>query len=267
VKHGTRRAICLFDLHIGSNYAICPPGFKVESDDETRELVPYPRQLKLWNIWSGELAKMVNDFKPDTVFLGGDTTHGANWHDYGRDRLTPDLDTQALIAERVLREIVMPDMTVVWIRGSGYHTSLDTWLEEHIAKSVSRSVKAGGSYGLFGFGRHNLFVTHQLSGSTPNAWRTQLRDARAGQALEHLDKVDAVIAGHIHEPQSYKCVFGEIHVMPSFSLLEPSKVTAKRALTFAAVSEVGIGFVESCEGGLWVWSQCWRLPQIARRVV
>jgi hypothetical protein len=266
VKHGTRRAICLFDLHIGSNYAICPPGFKVESDDETRELVPYPRQLKLWNIWSGELAKMVKDFRPDTVFLGGDTTHGVNWHEYGRDRLTPNLNEQADIAVRVLREIVAPDMTAVWIRGSGYHTSLDTWLEGEIARQVARSVVPGGSYGLFGFGRHNLFVTHQLSGSTPNAWRMQLRDARAGQALEHLDRVDAVIAGHFHEPQAYKCVFGEVHIMPSFSFLEPGKPTAKKALTYAASSQVGIGFVESSDT-LNIWSQCWGMPQIARRLV
>jgi hypothetical protein len=258
------------DLHIGSNYAMLPPNITVESGGEERPLVPFPRQLKLWRLWQSEILPAIQQFNPESVFLLGENIHGINPSEYGLDRNPLDIKEQMKIARKILFP-VCANRTVWTFRASKYHSSFDTELEQWIAGDattggVAKRYEDGGSFALVGMGgKYSILMTHQLSGTKPNSWQRQLRDAKAGEAIGTLPRCDAVIAAHIHTEGHFEDVTGIVHVSPSLCMLEPGKPTAKNALTFGAYSMPGVTFIDASGDKLLIYSRRWPVNQIERR--
>jgi hypothetical protein len=241
-----KRFVVVSCLHAGSNFSACPPDFEIEDHGERKTFSAFPRQLEVWRLWL-DACKQVDDFNPCAVVNLGDSTHGYNLKEYGKDRYLP-LDAQTKLAERILEPLVT-HRRYLWLRGSGYHTSLDLSLERVLARSVARGrVDNGGSFCVRRFGGFVFAFTHQISGTLPNAWVNQLKSAQAGAAFGRLARVDCVIAGHLHVAWSLsETPFGQVHLCPSFSLLEPSKATAKQFLAYAGASKLGLLLVD-CTG-------------------
>ncbi len=117
-----RRIGLIADLHIASNFGLCPPDFEFTSGNVIRL---NKGQKVLWDHW----LSCLNTFrqqKVDTVIHDGDLTQGQNLAERGVALMTPDMDEQANMTHTVLEPLLqIPTLKRIhFIQGSAYHIGM-----------------------------------------------------------------------------------------------------------------------------------------------
>ena len=184
------------DTHVGSKRALWPP----EHTTEEGTIYKANRgQHQLYEYWL-DFCTVCDEHKVDTVIHLSDACHGTNRKGFGGNLVTPELDVQQDVVEKLLEPLVKGRKFII-ISGSGYHQSLDTKIHKGIAKSL------GGKYGgylcegkITGTSR-TLNISHGRSGAV--IYRTtvidrELVDILQAEAQGKLDKIDIVARGHWH---------------------------------------------------------------------
>jgi hypothetical protein len=198
IRKTFKRAVALIsDLHAGS---VAAPWPDVMKTSEGMKLLASEEQQYL----SAQLSafkEVTDEFECDAVWLFGDLIDGNNWKACGTHRVTPDLDLQAKAAIELLGPITK-GRTVLGIIGSGYHDSVDTFIDQRIIEALG-----GKCYGLLGNlplkGTNRIIQITHGEGAAVTARETTI--AREGALLFQAEgkhnlpfHVDARIAGHWH---------------------------------------------------------------------
>lgn len=224
-----RRIGLIADLHAGSNYGLCPPGFKNTSGNEIRL---NKGQRVLWEWWL-ECRDIFIAKKVDTIICDGDTVQGQNWIERGVKVLTTDMDEQIDMGKAALAPLFkIPTLERIhFIQGSKYHVGMPGLrIEKRICKELNRENPVRCTWwGLianikFKGTAHRAHVIHGASSSL--IYRSTNIDRRnlflnAAAGTGKLPKFTFMIRAHWHWA-AYLLINGQHNIqIPCFCLFIP----------------------------------------------
>lgn len=132
MKFKIKRVVAFIaDLHFGSPYAMWPEGFETD----TGHPIPPGKGQILINQYFEDFKEKCNEFGVDTVISMAELIDGNNRKEYGRDRMTAEIDIQTQAAKQHL-ESFLEGRDFYGVSGSPYHNSLDTDAERMVVESL-----------------------------------------------------------------------------------------------------------------------------------
>ena len=191
------------DVHDGATTALCS---SEPYNSELGTVIPLNKvQKTLRNAWLDSIDDLVQ--KPDLVVLNGEPIDGANKKQVGQQSWSTNLEDQMCDFIRLADEI--PYKNIMFVRGSGYHTTLDATNFEEVLANRLNAVKYRG-YGGQGatddyafiemYGKIFNFAHHIGFNKSPAYRTTALAREMAGMHFEHdkLGRADFIIRSHVH---------------------------------------------------------------------
>lgn len=208
------RIAFLNDIHAGATYALWPEvwvtkgGQTIGGNKSQRMLVGY--------FW--EFAKECADNKANVLCIVGDIIAGQNRKELGKYTMTTDIHIQLNACAWLISEFVrrVPTLQKIYIfKGTPYHTSLDTSVEEYLSTLLKRDYDINtdfrNEYAIFTLEhkgkKKKLFVTHPASAATMYPEQAMGKDMMLWQEAvgnKKLPPVDFIIRAHKH-------MFAEVH--------------------------------------------------------
>ena len=191
------------DVHDGATTALCSAE---PYNSELDTVIKLNRTQKtLRNAWFDSIDDLVQ--KPDLVVVNGEPIDGANKKQVGQQTWSTNLEDQMNDFIRLTKEI--PHKDIMFVRGSGYHTTLDATNFEEVLANRLNAVKyrAYGGHGAtddFAFiemyGKIFNFAHHIGFNKSPAYRTTALAREMAGMHFEHdkLGRADFIIRSHVH---------------------------------------------------------------------
>lgn len=187
-----KRVLAISDLHCGALNGLTPPEFQTKYNTEL-----YKIQKEFWN-WFTKSIKSLG--KIDVCFLLGDLVEGKQKKAGNTDIITADMQTQASIASRCVKQINANKY--VFIRGTNYHVFVDGIEVEDLIASEFENSYIGNQ--LFTNINDVIFdLKHKVGGSTiPHGRFTALAKERLWNVLwnetKNQPKADVLLRGHVH---------------------------------------------------------------------
>jgi hypothetical protein len=197
------------DLHVGAEHGLFPKDF---SDRYERPIALNGGQETLWTYFNDYIDQL-NKYKINTLIILGDLIAGKNYKEQGLYMMMVDLETQkdacAFLINYVCKKVPSIEKVLLF-RGTPYHTSRDTSIEESIAE------KLGSKYGItakymgefsyitlkYGKFKKVIWLAHPATGATVYPETVLGRDIGQflqAHAMGKLPKVDMIIRAHRHE--------------------------------------------------------------------
>jgi len=136
-----RTVIIVSDLHVGSRWAIFPPGFQL-STGETYQL--NEGQQYLYESWCHMQDNLPRRF--DALIINGEHTHGQNPKEDARDLIEQDPEWQARAAVELLQPLTKRARVTLVTQGSRYHTSPGGRADEACAHLLKAYPAPDGHY-------------------------------------------------------------------------------------------------------------------------
>lgn len=194
-----RSVAWIADTHLGNPYAPWPkeqeiaPGFTIDCGEPQETLGRY----------RDECIEKMKDYDVDTVIFVGDLIDGNNRKEFGRDRITTDIDIQAEAALKWLMPFC-EGRRVFGISGTGYHDSVDSRKEHGIIENLGTN-KGDGYWGPYKNVRMNgsvISVSHGQGGALiyrATKSDRELLHALAGEASGKIPcHIDLFVRAHLH---------------------------------------------------------------------
>ena len=131
------------DVHTGATTALCSSEPYNSELDTVIKLNKVQKTLR--NAWLDSVDDLVQ--KPDLVVLNGEPIDGANKKQIGQQSWSTNLEDQMNDFIRLTKEI--PYKNIMFVRGSGYHTTLDATNFEEVLANRLNAIKYrayGGRY-------------------------------------------------------------------------------------------------------------------------
>ena len=197
------------DLHVGAQHGLLPIDF---CDKYGLGYKMNRGQIKLWEYYN-QFIKKLKEFKVNTLIVLGDVVSGKNVKELGTYIIGTDLQMQMQAAVETLGYLIKNVPTiekVIILRGTPYHGSKDTLVEENIANKLTLNYKVNAEYGgeyLYLNLKYNgkmktLWLAHPATGAMVYPETSLGRDIGQflqAQATGKLPKVDMIIRAHRHE--------------------------------------------------------------------
>jgi Calcineurin-like phosphoesterase len=201
------KILVLGDTHVGSLYALMPPGF-VGSDD--REVSLNAGQVHLWNCWEHLCAEVAKE-KIDAVVHNGDIVDGHQQAQRGTELCLPIWADQAEAAIVAMKPLLKAagNPTYYQIQGTEYHDDKGGAAAEQVARGLGATKFAGLGTGQYSRDCLDLDIDgvvldfcHHIQGAgglyrgTPTD-REGIFSALAGKDGK-APKADGVFRSHLH---------------------------------------------------------------------
>jgi metallophosphoesterase superfamily enzyme len=183
--------VVVSDLHVGSNFALCPP--ELDTGDS-------PTRIFLWDAWS-KFAREVVKYQPFILVVNGDVTEGR--HHRANDLTITGLVQQWRAAVRTLRPLCSKAEAVYFTEGTECHT-LD---DEHDLAEELGAVKGPDGYAHYRLrlkvnGLAHEFRHHIGTSARPwtevNALQAALVAEREQARLAGEGQTDILVSAHRH---------------------------------------------------------------------
>jgi predicted phosphodiesterase len=198
----TKRILLLSDLHVGSKWALWPPGFTSPNarSDMTDEIPQNAVNAAIWAHWKKMLAYLKKE-RPDCIILNGDLIEGNQHREYGRGLMTPDIGVQMEACIKVIK--TLPKVPMYFTAGTDYHQLKDG---TNVDLAISKTFNAD-------FGDElvveecgiRLFCRHAI-GISNSSWQYMATAPGRDQMLLVLNKseekygpIDVAVFSHRHQ--------------------------------------------------------------------
>lgn len=192
-----KRIIAFFgDIHAGSVGAVFPPDFTTKDGNA---ITLNKAQSALYEYWQDAL-QTCDEFGVDTIMLVGDLIQGGNRKENGAGCLPVALDEQVEAAKQLLSTLCA-GRTVLSVRGTPYHSSLDMDAERQVAKAVGAKKHDWVINGKIEGTSRTMNVAHGTSGAFVYRETAASREILFfDEAFAHgkLDQYDLIVRGHNH---------------------------------------------------------------------
>lgn len=179
------------DLHVGSNFALCPP--ELDTGDS-------PTRIFLWESWE-RFCQLAKDYQPFILVVNGDATEGR--HHRANDLVITGLVQQWRAAGRTLRPLCDMAESVYFTLGTECHTLED---EQDLAEELG-AVKGPDGYahtrlklsvnGLVHEFRHHI-GTSARPWTEVNGLQAALVSEREQCAIAGEVQTDILLSSHRH---------------------------------------------------------------------
>lgn len=131
-----RSLIVLSDIHAGCQFALCPPGVKLDGGGG---YTLSPSQEKLWTLWNEyfwvKWVPKVTRGEPFAVVINGDSMDGR--HHKSTTQISQNIKDQILIAKQILEPIVkLCNGNFYMTRGTSVHVGEAAENEETLAREL-----------------------------------------------------------------------------------------------------------------------------------
>lgn len=210
------------DIHVGAQMGLFPERWV---DHYGTVLTPNPGQVILRK-YMYDFARECDENKCNILAMPGDLIAGQNYRERGKYLMNIELSEQKRACAAVIAEFcdLVPTIEDIWIwKGTGYHGSLDTSVEEDIANMLRAEYGLNARY----FGEYSyinlkykdrekhLWVAHSASAAYMYPEQAMGRDMlkfQEAQAQGKIPHIDMIIRAHKHS-------FIEVH-KPSIRSLQ-----------------------------------------------
>lgn len=196
------------DLHVGAQQALWPMVWKTKLGQEIRAS---DGQKAILDYFLNRFAMECKENKINIVAIVGDLITGQNRKELGAYTMTTELQEQIGACTSLIGDFcdTVESVEEVWIwKGTPYHLSLDTSIEEQITNKLqARGIKTRfmGEFSIlnlsYGNNEKTMFVTHPASSAVMYPEQAMGRDMMTWQesvANGKLPKVDMIIRAHKH---------------------------------------------------------------------
>lgn len=182
--------VIISDLHSGSVFGLCPPGYW-EADDDRRSM-----QKEAWQAY----MKIVNRWKkPDILLVNGDCIEGTAKKDGGAELTTLDRNIQCEMAVKSISQFQAGQILMTY--GTKYHTGDQAEdFEYNIAQDLG--AKIGGRIdfeidGLIFNARHKIGGSSIFNGRASAIMR-EMAWSLINESVDNSPKVRVIIRSHVH---------------------------------------------------------------------
>lgn len=221
-----KTVLVLNDLHVGSEYGICPEGLQLQSGSEWPLTEGQKYLLKCWD----DLYARVKQFgKIDALILNGDLIEGRQTKQLATEAFTTDLSVQQEGAIKLLKPFADMSEHIYVVRGTEYHDQVSGESLETIGKELGAEKNVKGRYG-----RNSLDVivdsvsfnvAHRI-GVTSGMYRATLLDkamlfAAFAKIMKNRSGADVVIRSHAHFFAHVELVHHHGFITPCWQLQTP----------------------------------------------
>ena len=197
------RILAFSDLHLGSNYAVWPKGFKYE-DKKNGEVDTWNinnLQKELWRVFTYMVKKAETC---DIIIANGDLIDGPQQKGWGKGVKTPDIAVQIAACEYMLK--MLPDIPIYFTQGTEYHSGGAMPAEQQIAKDLGFEDNYGDDLcidecGIRTYACHNVPTTKSVWMYRPTPLARDLMLLALSSAPDQYGQVDLMVRSHAH----YKC--------------------------------------------------------------
>jgi len=221
-----KRVIALIgDTHVGSEGAVFPAGYITNTGNEVRL---NKAQAALYEYWL-DAVKTCEDFDVDTVLLMGDLIQGGNRKENGAGNIIASLDEQTDAAIQLLTPICT-GRTVLSVRGTPYHSSIDMDAEKRVAKALGARTHAWVINGKIEGTNKTINAMHGTSGALIYRETAAVREMlffKEAMSDGKLGRADIIVRGHNH---IYRHIDQPNHhyiINPCWQALTPSAYTMR----------------------------------------
>jgi len=247
--NAVRKVVLISDTHVGSEYAIWPPGI---TSNKGAAIPQNKLQRKLYKFWQ-EDCRAADDYGADTVIHFGDVVEGSNRKDGGKLLTAVSIDKQTEAFCELSKPLVRGRKFYAFV-GSGYHHSIDTDIIDDIVKGLytteAKSAENLGSIAFLDIAGVRLYCRHGADSAviyTSRKLEAEIKDAMVQQARDIIPKVDIILRGHLH---TYNHVekFG-IHsaILPAWKTFAPDRIHLKNPM--GMMPDIGMVFLTIYDDG------------------
>ena len=257
-----RRIALISDMHVGSQYALWPPGI---FDKTGAELKQNPVQLQLYRKWQ-EAERIIQSAKCDTIINMGDPIEGGNRKENAALLTATSVDKQCAGVAHLLKNIVK-GKRYYSIRGSNYHGSVDTDIDDDIISRLAPSNTDCnlGAVSVVEIEGKRIYLTHGGGpGSKIKATNLEnyLINLLVQYGRDNVDRCDMYIQGHLHQWRRVD-LDGMIGLMlPAWKIFTPDKIHLKNPTQM--LSDIGIVILE-IGGGIKITPYLFGAPRLELR--
>jgi len=167
-----RKYLFIADTHVGSKFALWPPGFSIPDFGE----IPLGINQKiLWIYWSDLISVVSMLGKLDATILVGDLIDGKGKRSEGTEQIVTDPLTQARAAVELFKPLRKMSDKIFLVRGTVYHDQVGGRAIEYIGEQLGAERFEDGTYSTWDLtldlheGKHWAHVAHH--GGQPYVYR------------------------------------------------------------------------------------------------
>jgi len=242
MKFKGRMAAIVADVQVGHYAAPWPKNFVF---GKGATVIPAKHQnilLDYWrDFWGCQEARSA-----DLVLNLAESIEGTNRKEFGANLITSNIDIQCNAFVALLKPHI-EGRTYIGLRGSGYHTSLDTDAEEHIANLLGGQFAGDiANLKIKGTG-HVLWATHKAGDAM--LYRSTMLDRNSLYFSAIKSRIgedpDIILYGHHHKSFRVDTETRINMIAPSWKFWHPIKGAAKFAYTQPTIGGLIIKFPEN----------------------